>query len=31
MRIGRDVTLIVAVLYPVDVPRGVCDVFYEHL
>ena len=24
MRIGRDVTSIVAALYPVDVPRGVC-------
>ena len=31
MRIGRDVTSIVAALYPVDVPRRVCDVFYEHL
>ena len=24
MRIGKDVTSIVAPLYPVDVPRGVC-------
>ena len=30
MRIGTDVTSIVAALYPVDVPRGVY-VFYEHL
>ena len=27
MRIGRDVTSIVAALYPVDVPHGVCVLY----